>query len=142
VLVTGDSWQITTLEQGQVPQISQQQVDYDTVFDYGGLIVVTLIGVEITLAVLLLASWYARGSRLIAHQHAGRPARPDSRAASRGDASSPPVLSGPPGPAGPLGGGSSTAPSMRRAGLSAGRSGSQGAWVSRSSSRNRRGSSR
>jgi uncharacterized membrane protein affecting hemolysin expression len=44
VLATGDSWQIASLEQGQVPQITQQQADYYTVFDYGGLIVVTLIG--------------------------------------------------------------------------------------------------
>jgi len=44
VLVTGDSWQIATLEQGEVPQITQQQVEYYTVFDYTGLALVTLIG--------------------------------------------------------------------------------------------------
>jgi RsiW-degrading membrane proteinase PrsW (M82 family) len=44
VLVTGDSWQIASLQQGEVPRITQQQVDYYTAFDYGGLLVVTLIG--------------------------------------------------------------------------------------------------
>ena len=44
VLVTGSSWQIAALEQGNVPRITQQQADYYTIFDYGGLIVVTLIG--------------------------------------------------------------------------------------------------
>ncbi|HEV7655474.1 MAG TPA: hypothetical protein VGP36_12190 [Mycobacteriales bacterium] len=52
VLVTGDSGQITTLEQGQVPQISQQQVEYYPVFDDGGLVVVTLIGVVLLRLVL------------------------------------------------------------------------------------------
>jgi RsiW-degrading membrane proteinase PrsW (M82 family) len=52
VLVTGDSWQIASLEQGKVPQITQQQVEYYTVFDYGGLIAVTLIGFVLLRVVL------------------------------------------------------------------------------------------
>ena len=44
VLVTGDDWQVASLRGGDVPQITQQQVDYYTVFDYGGLAVVTVIG--------------------------------------------------------------------------------------------------
>jgi RsiW-degrading membrane proteinase PrsW (M82 family) len=52
VLVTGNSWQIASLQRGDVPQITQQQVEYYTVFDYGGLIVVTLIGVVLLRLVL------------------------------------------------------------------------------------------
>ena len=52
VLVTGDSWQIASLEQGEVPQITEQQVECYTLFDYGGLIVVTLIGVVLLRLVL------------------------------------------------------------------------------------------
>jgi len=44
VLVTGHSWQVASLEQSQVPQITAEQADYFTAFDYGGLALVTLIG--------------------------------------------------------------------------------------------------
>lgn len=44
VLITGDSWQIVSLEEGQVPQISQEQANYYTVLGYTGLALVSLVG--------------------------------------------------------------------------------------------------
>jgi RsiW-degrading membrane proteinase PrsW (M82 family) len=44
VLLTGQQWQIVTLESGRVPQISAEQADVFTVLSAGGLAVVSLLG--------------------------------------------------------------------------------------------------
>jgi RsiW-degrading membrane proteinase PrsW (M82 family) len=68
VLVTGDSWQITSLEQGEVPQITQAQVEYYTIFDYAGLALVTLLGFLLLRLVLR-----HRRSRAADQEPGGRP---------------------------------------------------------------------
>jgi RsiW-degrading membrane proteinase PrsW (M82 family) len=75
VLATGDSWQIASLEQGQVPQITQQQADYYTVFDYGGLLVVTLIGFVLLRLVLRHRRTRAADRATIGQATTGGPAR-------------------------------------------------------------------
>jgi RsiW-degrading membrane proteinase PrsW (M82 family) len=57
VLLTGQQWQIRTLESGRVPQISPEQADVFTLLSDGGLAVVTLLG-------LLLLQYVLRSDRL------------------------------------------------------------------------------
>jgi len=52
VLITGDSWQVRTLESGHVPPITQQQLHIYSILTYTGLALVSLVGLLVLVGVL------------------------------------------------------------------------------------------
>jgi len=80
VLITGDRWQVTTLERGQVPPVTEEQLHWYSVITWGGLAVVSLLGLVVLLRVLHSPRLRASGDRAaldvgeqVPDRHAERP---------------------------------------------------------------------